>query len=133
MEHHIKTVGILHIIYGFLLVVQSIMIMIGMGVIRAVIHNVHGVIYVGGRLPSITSSFLMDIIWATLIIIPMIIAVPCVAGGYGLLNEKSWGRTVALVVGIIMLFNSPIGTAIGIYTLWTLMKSSQPAAAHSIV
>jgi len=134
VERHIKTLGTLHIIYGFLLVSQSILAMIGIRLLKVLLHNIHGAIYVGNRLPYITSAVLMDIIWATLIIIPMIIAIPCLAGGFGLLNEKSWGRPVALVVGIIMLFNSPLGTVLGIYTIWVLMKPAPVEnVAHSTV
>jgi hypothetical protein len=40
--------------------------------------------------------------------------------GFSLLNRKPWGRTVAIVVAILALFKFPIGTALGIYTLWVL-------------
>jgi len=43
--------------------------------------------------------------------------------GWGLLQRQQWGRVLALVVGFISLFNIPIGTALGIYTLWVLLPS----------
>jgi hypothetical protein len=43
--------------------------------------------------------------------------------GWGLLQRESWARIVALVVGFISLFNVPLGTALGIYTLWVLLPS----------
>jgi hypothetical protein len=42
--------------------------------------------------------------------------------GWGLLQRVSWGRVLAIVIGIISLFNLPFGTALGIYTLWVLMS-----------
>jgi hypothetical protein len=40
--------------------------------------------------------------------------------GYSLLNRKPWGRTLAIVAGILALIKFPTGTALGIYTLWVL-------------
>ena len=41
--------------------------------------------------------------------------------GWGLLQREAWARTVALVVGFVALLNVPLGTALGIYTLWVLL------------
>jgi uncharacterized membrane protein (DUF2068 family) len=40
--------------------------------------------------------------------------------GWSLLNRKPWGRTLAIVAGVLALFKFPLGTALGIYTLWVL-------------
>jgi apolipoprotein N-acyltransferase len=40
--------------------------------------------------------------------------------GFALLNRKSWGRTLAIVAAVLSLIKIPVGTAIGIYTLWVL-------------
>ena len=54
----------------------------------------------------------------------VLILVKAAAGfiaGWGLLQREEWARTVALVVGFLALLNVPIGTALGIYTLWVLL------------
>ncbi|HET7209818.1 MAG TPA: zinc ribbon domain-containing protein [Terriglobales bacterium] len=43
--------------------------------------------------------------------------------GWGLLQHESWARILAIVLGILSLFNLPFGTALGIYTLWVLLPS----------
>ena len=43
--------------------------------------------------------------------------------GWGLLQHEDWARVFALVVGFIALLNVPIGTGLGIYTLWVLLPS----------
>lgn len=43
--------------------------------------------------------------------------------GWGLLQRESWARILALIVGFISLFNIPLGTALGIYTLWVLLPA----------
>ena len=40
--------------------------------------------------------------------------------GYGLMTMKPWGRTLAIVMAILTLIKIPLGTALGIYTLWVL-------------
>lgn len=39
---------------------------------------------------------------------------------WGLHKRRPWGRTLAIVMGIICLLNAPFGTALGIYTLIVL-------------
>ena len=55
------------------------------------------------------------------------LALPGLLAGYGLLTRKPWGRMLAMAVGILGLVNFPLGTAIGVYTLWVL---TQPAASE---
>jgi len=37
------------------------------------------------------------------------------------LQREDWARTIALVVGFVALLNVPLGTALGVYTLWVLL------------
>ena len=43
--------------------------------------------------------------------------------GWGLLQYEEWGRVLALVMAFLALLSVPIGTALGIYTLWVLLPS----------
>ena len=52
------------------------------------------------------------------------LAIPGLVAGAGLLARKSWARILAIVVGILGLVNFPIGTAIGVYTLFVLMQDA---------
>jgi hypothetical protein len=54
----------------------------------------------------------------------VVLALPGVVAGYGLLKRKKWGQILGIVVGILSLFNIPVGTAIGGYTLFVLFQSS---------
>jgi hypothetical protein len=51
-----------------------------------------------------------------------LLALPGMLAGFGLLKRYSWARYLALVVGVLGLFNFPLGTAIGIYTFWVLLQ-----------
>jgi predicted nucleic acid-binding Zn ribbon protein len=43
--------------------------------------------------------------------------------GWGLLQHEDWARVVALVIGFLALLSVPVGTALGIYTLWVLLPA----------
>lgn len=43
------------------------------------------------------------------------------AAGWGLLERQPWARTLTLVLGFVSLLNIPLGTALGIYTIWVLL------------
>ena len=53
-------------------------------------------------------------------------------GAFGLnraiLQRKSWARVVGILVGTAMLFGFPIGTAIGLYIMWNLIKDWEDGA-----
>ncbi len=44
------------------------------------------------------------------------------AAGVGLLQYKSWGRVLAIIMAVLMLFKFPIGTAVAIYAFWVLFS-----------
>jgi ABC-type glycerol-3-phosphate transport system permease component len=49
------------------------------------------------------------------------VSVGCtVLTGYALITRQAWGRVVGIIFGILALFHLPLGTALGIYTLWVL-------------
>jgi hypothetical protein len=53
----------------------------------------------------------------------MVKAAAGIMAGWGLLQRESWARTLTLVVGFVALLNVPLGTALGVYTLWVLLPT----------
>jgi hypothetical protein len=45
-----------------------------------------------------------------------------IIGGVGLLRRRSWARPLVIFLAVLSLFNFPLGTVVGIYALWTLLK-----------
>ncbi len=43
--------------------------------------------------------------------------------GYGLLTREPWARVLTLVLGFLALIHVPLGTALGVYTLWVLLPA----------
>ena len=68
-----------------------------------------------GPNPTVVASMLRGIGWGLVGLgILMLIA------GIGLLLLRSWARLLTIVLGILDLVSIPLGTALGIYTLWVL-------------
>jgi len=109
MEKHITLLGVFHIVYHALGLVIGILIISLLG---WVVH------FVGEPEVSSILGMVMTILGFFLIII----AVPGIIAGVGLIKQRPWGRILALVVGIIDLLDIPLGTALGVYTIWVLMS-----------
>jgi len=64
----------------------------------------------------------------------LVLSLPCLILGYGLMNLRPWARILGLVLSALNLLHFPIGTAISLYAFWVLLKPEtealfKPAAA----
>ena len=55
----------------------------------------------------------------------VVISIPGIITGWGLLKRKSWARVLALVIGFFSLMNIPLGTVLGVYTIWALLAHDE--------
>lgn len=53
----------------------------------------------------------------------VVLSLPGIIAGYGLLKRRAWARPLAIIVGALSLFNVPIGTLVGFYTLLVLLPT----------
>ncbi len=53
----------------------------------------------------------------------VLLALPQLVAGFGLLAGKNWARYVLMVTSAISLLGFPIGTLLGGYALWVLTNS----------
>lgn len=52
----------------------------------------------------------------------LLIALPSIAAGIGLLRYRSWGRVLTLVLSFLRLLEFPFGTATAFYSFWVLLS-----------
>jgi hypothetical protein len=124
MEVHKRILAILYIISGSLQI-------LGMLFVTA---------FISTFIPLIMDEAGPDAQWVFVWLVPFIrivavvvilfFSIPSIIGGVALLNNKSWALTLLLILGCFKLFSFPIGTAIGIYTIYVYSEnhkiSSQP-------
>ncbi len=109
MEGHIRTVASLHIalsILGFLLAI--------------VLYSILSLI--GNFVEDQDAEMVLTIIANALAIFLFILAIPGFIGGIGLFKYKEWARILILIVSALKLLSFPIGTAIGVYSIWVLVQ-----------
>ena len=83
---------------------------------------------IGAIAGDATAMGILGLIGTLAVIFMGVLAIPSVLAGIGLLQRQEWGRILALVVGFLSLIDFPIGTALGVYTIWVLMDdSTRPA------
>jgi hypothetical protein len=51
----------------------------------------------------------------------LVLAIPTIALGVGLIKYRPWARVGGAVIAIIELLNFPLGTLLGVYALWVLL------------
>jgi hypothetical protein len=111
LERHLRTLGTLWIIVGALFLIPAAILLAVGGAAHFVIH--------GEPLARFFGPIVLSMIGAGF----FILAAGGICVGWGLMQRQAWARVAAIILGILALFHPPIGTALGIYTLWVLLSS----------
>ena len=110
MQQHITVLGWLYIVFGVLGLLAAVFVLLVMG----------GTGLLSG---DAQSAALLSGIGLFIAFIVAILSLPSIIAGWGLLKHKSWSRLLAIVIGALNILNFPLGTAIGIYTIWALTQN----------
>ena len=109
LKQHITILGWLHICNGIFSLLIGALVYFFLSSIGAATGDPQAVVILG-----LAGTFVAALL--------VILGLPSVAAGFGLLAHKSWSRYLTIALGVFNLFNVPVGTLIGIYTLWVLMQ-----------
>jgi hypothetical protein len=115
MQTHVKVLAVLHIVFGILGVLIGLLAFAVMGGTAALIHMDHDS-------DAAVAVPMMGAIGGFVLILFLVLSLPGLIGGIGLLSFKPWSRILTIVVSIVDLINIPFGTALGIYGLWVLFN-----------
>ena len=110
MQQHITILGWLYIVFGALGVLLALFVFAVMGGVGLLSNDAGGAVLMSG-----IGFFVAAVI--------AVLSLPSLIAGWGLLNRKSWSRILAIVIGALNLLGFPVGTAIGIYTIWALTQA----------
>jgi hypothetical protein len=61
----------------------------------------------------------------------VVLAIPGLLAGIGLLSYQKWARILAIILAVLNLLNIPVGTALGVYTLYVLLDDETSALFNS--
>ena len=115
MNDHITILAALYIAFSALNIISAIIIFT--------------VIAGGGMLSGDPEAIAITATVASAIsFVIFIFSVPGLIGGIGLMKRKAWARILVIILGFLNLIILPLGTVLGIYTIWALMKDEAAAA-----
>ncbi len=115
MEKHINVVATLQIIYSILGLILAATIFILFHVIGTIADEHE-------------AKIVLSIIANVFMIIAFIVSLPGILAGIGLFKRKEWARILTLIISVLNLFSFPIGTGIGVYSIWALVQPENVAA-----
>ena len=132
VQRHVQTLGILWCVYGGYRALGGIVaaaILMGLST-PGFFGNWGGMR--GSPFPFMPHLPFLGFLGFVIAIVTFVFAVLSFLVGFSLLNRKPWGRVLAMVVAILQLIKIPVGTALGIYTLWVLGPSASATEYDAI-
>lgn len=115
MAQHVKILGILHIVLGGLGVVGAMIALMVFGGISALVAADHSA-------DSLTAIPILGAIAGIVFIIILVISLPGLIIGIGLLQFRPWARVGGIILSAFDLLAFPFHTILGIYGLWVLLN-----------
>ncbi len=119
METNVRILGWLIVFFGVLGLLGALAILAG----SVAVSSIGGLGGDEAQLPM----HIVAVIGGALTIFTLLISLPALLAGYGLLNFRPWARIVGLVFGALALLHVPFGTALGVYTFWVLLQPGTEA------
>lgn len=120
MEQHIRAVAIIHIIMGALGLLAAIVVL-GVFILGA------GAASMSGDPDAPAAALFSGTCGTILAVFIAVISLPSIIAGMGLQKRKEWARILTIILSVLNLFNVPIGTAIGAYSMWALLDARSKA------
>jgi hypothetical protein len=114
MQKHVTVVGVIHIAYnafGILAAMATFLFIVGGGLVGGLVSGEEEIVIPITFIVGTAATF-----WL------LLVSVPGIIGGVGLLRLKPWARYMVLVLSVLDVLNIPIGTAIGVYSIWVLLQ-----------
>lgn len=116
MQTHVKVLAVLFIVFSALGVLAALGLM-------AIFGGTMGL--VGATTPDEGAALAIPIIGLTgslLTIFLLVVSLPGLITGFGLLAFKNWARILGIVLCAVNLIHIPFGTILGAYGLWVLLN-----------
>lgn len=122
MKQHVSILGVLYTVFGALGLIGAVFLLVLFGGIAGIVQ------VAGGDDPDAAVAVpILGALGIVLFILLVLLSIPGLAVGIGLMKFQYWARVGGLVLSALNLLNFPLGTALGAYGLWVLLsKESEP-------
>jgi hypothetical protein len=119
MRDHVKILAVLNIIMGCLGAFAGVVVLIVFGGLAGLAGVSAGPW--SNDNSGVVAAPILAVVGLCIALFVLLLALPSIIGGWGLLKFKPWARVLMIVVSVFHLFHIPIGTALGVYGLWVLL------------
>lgn len=109
MERHINVIAALRIGFSILGLLIGVLIYV-------ILY------FVGDFADDLEAETILAIVANVIIVVFIVLSIPGIIAGIGLFKRKEWARILTLILSVLDLFNIPVGTAIGVYSIWALVQ-----------
>lgn len=116
MASHVKILGAVYIALSTLALFVALFLAMAIGTAGAIVGTAADPNDAAVALPII------GIAGTALVAFLVIVSLPGLIAGIGLLKMRPWARIVGIVVAVLSLLNIPLGTIVGVYGLWVLFN-----------
>jgi hypothetical protein len=116
MANHVKILGAIFIALSTISLFAALFLAMAVGTAGAI---------VGAAADSNDAAVALPIIGiagSALVAFLVVVSLPGLIAGIGLLKMRPWARIVGIIVAILSLLNIPLGTIVGVYGLWVLFN-----------
>ena len=116
MITHVKVLGVLYLVFSALSLLVALFLMLAIGSAAGIVGMTADADDAAIAIP------VLGLAGTALGMMLLVLALPGLVTGWGLLSFKPWARILGLVLSVLNLLNIPFGTALGIYGLWVLLN-----------
>lgn len=115
MRVHVKVVGAIYIAFAAIALLGALVLFIGTG-------SVVGLVGASGDPDAAAAIPIIAIAGTAVMAVALLLAVPGLVAGIGLLYFKPWARILGVILSAINLLGFPVLTIVGAYALWVLLS-----------
>lgn len=116
MQTHVKVLGVLYLVVSALSLLAALFLILAIG-------SAAGIVGVTADPEDAAIAIpVLGIAGSALGVMLLLLALPGLLTGWGLLTYRPWARILGIVLSAFNLLNIPIGTALGLYGLWVLLS-----------
>ena len=110
MEKHVNIIAALQI--GL-----SLLRLIVVAIVFAVLH------FVADFADDPDAELVLSIVANIVMVVCLVLSLPGILAGIGLFRKKEWARILTLIISVLEIVNIPLGTAVGVYSIWALSQN----------
>ncbi len=121
MQQHVKILAVLHIVLGGLGLLAALIVMAIFGGLAGLVH------FSDSGQDGVLAGSVLGLIGAVVVSVVLLVSLPGLIAGIGLLTFQPWARILTIVLSAIELPAFPFHTALGVYGLWVLLSNEGTA------